>query len=64
MTRHRGTALDPWIRPDCMTGALTKPHAAVLAQVRLELPALQAARSIVIGSTWPPPIGGSRPSSR
>ena len=44
--------------------SLANRLAAVVAQMTLEVAALQAARLIVSTSTWPPPIGGSRPSSR
>ena len=46
-------------------GALAQHLAAVSGEVALEFAALQAAAtSIVSCSTCPPPIGGSRPSSR
>jgi hypothetical protein len=64
MTGHGSTSVHGRIRPDRVVGALPDRLAAVCAEVRFEVAPLQAARSIVIASTWPPPIGGSRPSSR
>ncbi len=65
MARHRGAKIARAVRPDRVAGALANDLTAVLGQVSLEFLASQAAaRSIVTCSAWPPPIGGSRPSSR
>jgi hypothetical protein len=63
MPRHWSPQVARDVGPDSVVGALAYRLAAVLAKMHLELSPLQAARSIVICSTWPPPIGGSRPSS-
>lgn len=55
---------EPLFDPARVIQTLIRHHASVLAQMRLELATFQAARSIVIGSAWPAPIGGARPSSR
>ena len=47
-----------------MATALAEALAAVGLEMTLEVDAPHAAVSSVIFSVWPPPIGGSRPSSR
>ena len=64
MTGHWGAEILTGIGPDCVTGALAGRRAPVVGEVALEVAALQAARLILSDSTRPPPIGGSRPSSR
>ena len=64
MAGKRDSEVTVGVPPDRVIRALPQQHAAVVAQVALELAARQAARLIVNGSTCPPPIGGSRPSSR
>ncbi len=59
-----GAAILVAVRSDCVAGALAEWCAAVVGEVPLEVAALQAARLILSDSTRPPPIGGSRPSSR
>lgn len=58
-----GAQILRWVGPDLVVCAVADRLAAVLAQVAFEVAALQAAVSMVSGSTWPVPIGGSRPSS-
>ncbi len=62
--RDRSAQVGGRAAPDRVAGALAEHFAAVFRQVALQLAAFQAARSIVTLSTCPPPIGGSRPSSR
>ena len=51
--------------PDHVAGAFAQQLAAVVGKVAFEIsPPQAAATSIVTCSTWPPPTGGSRPSSR
>ena len=64
MARHRRPQVECRVRPYSVIGTFAKELAAVIAQVALEIAALQAATVIVMRSTWPAPIGGSRPSSR
>jgi hypothetical protein len=64
VARDRRSEIAAGGAPDHVVRALAKHLAAVFAQVSFELAPLQAARLIVSDSTWPPPIGGSRPSSR
>jgi hypothetical protein len=64
VTWNRSSQVPRRIGPDCVVGALADRLATVVAKVAFEVPALQAARLIVSASTCPPPIGGSRPSSR
>ena len=61
--RHRGPQIQYGVRPDRVVGALAQRLAAAVAQMTLKLAALQAAGSMVICSTCPKPIGGSRPSA-
>jgi len=63
MARDRGTQIQYGVRPDRVVGALAQRLAAAVAQMTLKLAALQAAGSMVICSTCPKPIGGSRPSA-
>jgi len=64
MARDRGAQVPLDVRPDRVLGAVSDRLAAVVAQMAFEVAALQAARLIVSASACPPPIGGSRPSSR
>ena len=64
MAGDRGTEILIGVHPDCVAGALAEWRAAVVGEVPLEVAALQAARLILSDSTRPPPIDGSRPSSR
>ena len=62
--RHGRAEVSGRVVPDGVVRALAQYGAAVSSEVALQLAALQAAAtSIVSCSTWPPPIGGSRPSS-
>ena len=64
MPRHGRAQVRGRVVPDGVVGALAQ-HPTAVSEVALEVVALQAAAmSIVSCSTWPPPIGGSRPSSR
>jgi hypothetical protein len=63
MPRNRSPQIPQDVGPDSVVCALAYRLATVLAKMRLEFSPLQAATSIVIFSTWPPPTGGSRPSS-
>jgi hypothetical protein len=60
----RSSQLPPAIGPDGVLGAFADRLATVVAKVAFEIAELQAARLIVSASACPPPIGGSRPSSR
>ena len=64
MTRHGRPQVAVWIRPDRVAGTLPDRRAAVDAQVRFEIAALQAARLMVRASARPAADWGSRPSSR
>lgn len=65
MAWDRSTEIAARIHPDRVSGSLATLLAAVVAEVTHEVGPLQAAASsIVTCSAWPPPIGGSRPSSR
>ncbi len=64
MAGYWGAEILAGICPDDMTGALAEWRATVVGEVPLEVATLQAARVIFSDSTRPPPMGGSRPSSR
>jgi len=55
----RGAEVTGRVVPDAVFGAFAQEQAAIVGEVTLEPTAARAAaRSIVIGSTCPPPIGG------
>jgi hypothetical protein len=65
MTWHGSAEFTARVRPDGVSWALANDLATVLGEMSLEVLTPQAAASsIVTCSVWPPPIGGSRPSSR
>lgn len=63
--RNRCAQVSSDVRPDRVIGALPDDPAAAVGEVTFEVSTPHAvARSIVTCSACPPPMGGSRPSSR